>query len=366
MVDATSMVNSKRMSMSFRRPPLISRSSFKTKINLSLSDINVDVLLLVLQYLNWPEDYYNLGLVSRSLYQCVMPELYRTVIITPNPRHTLRLLEKLDKDENTSASVQVLIFDNVVRSLRPRIPTAEEFGQARKKDLTDGPPSCSDDQRCDPYRLRLRLYHVLPKLKNLRTVCIKRWSHILQGPLSAAECYHYWEPSALNRTSILDKLPWRSHYSGPPPVMHGDRRPCPLDVVTFLLKRCTDLQKLYIVGTFPAIKFPNPINSFANLTVLVIGERTPSAQVWNGILRCCQSLEVFGLLGVHFRFEKLIAGCHFPRLESIGESYRCSKASGVDAELCFSQNGITTPSRAPVHENLRKHSQISSESTLRH
>ncbi len=62
-----------------------------------------------------------------------MPELYLTVIITHNPRHTLRLLEKLDKDENTSASVQVLIFDNG-EELHPRIPTVEEFGRAREKD----------------------------------------------------------------------------------------------------------------------------------------------------------------------------------------------------------------------------------------
>lgn len=287
---------------------------------MSLEDVHVDILLLVLQYLNWPEDFHSLALVSHALHGHVTPELYKTIIITPNPQTTLSLLAKLDQDDTVCSTVQVLVFDNVVRSIRPRIPGPDEFDNARKKDLTDVPPGVHDERPRDPQRVRLRLHHVLPKLHNLHTVCVKRWNHMLQGPLSAAECYHYWQPSGHGRTSLFQKLRITQPYQGPPAVMHGDRQPCPLDIVSLLLLRCEGIQKLFIIGTFPMMRFSNPHPAFSCLTVLVIGERTASANVWNGILRNCKSLKVLGLLNTHFRFEKLMAGCRFPNLESIGSS----------------------------------------------
>ncbi|TDL27227.1 hypothetical protein BD410DRAFT_408391 [Rickenella mellea] len=285
--------------------------------SISLDGVHCDIILLILGYLHWPHDYCSLTLVCRTLHNHVMPELYKTITITPNTRNTLALLSKLDADNTICASVQSLIFDNVARSIRPSIPLPEEFDQARKKDLADSQLAQYEDHSCDPHRLRLRLHHVLPKLQNLHTVCLKRWNHILQGPLTAAECYNYWQSGPDKSTSLLRKLHITRPYPGPPPVMHGDREPCPLDIISLLLLRCEHIRKLYIVGTFPNMRFSKTPFAFDSLEVLVIGERTACANVWNGILRECKSLKVLGLLNVHFRFDKLFAGCHFPCLESI-------------------------------------------------
>ena len=291
---------------------------------LSLEALNTDVLLLIFQHLNWPEDFHSLALVSKSLNRLVTSELYRTVIITPNPRSTLALLRKLKDDDTAAASVHTLVFDKLVRTTHPQIPQPDEFDQAKKEDFADALGATSAyrlacSEFSDPQRVRLRLHLILPRLLNLRTIYVKWWNHFLQGPLSAAECYHYWNPSNGSKERKLLKLfRKKTPYYGPPPVMHGDRQPCPLDIVSLLLLRCKKIDKLSITGVFPSMRFSHPTFAFHRLTTIIIGDQTASVTVWNDILRHCKSLKVLALLNVHFRFEKLMAGCYFPALESIG------------------------------------------------
>lgn len=299
----------------------------------SLEDLNTDVLLLIFQYLRWPEDLYALALVSKALNLQTTPELYRTVVIVPSPRATLALLGRLERDEALCGVVQTLVFDSVVRAIHPLIPQQDDFDSARNKDLADaagmreyGPEYASAGG--DPQRVRLRLHHVLPKLQNLQAVYVKRWNHTLQGPLSASECYHYWSPYGYAeqqaagtvgnvRQSILKKFRFSTPYMGPPAVMH-DRQPCPLDIISLLMLRCPKIEKLSVIGIFPTLRFSHPTYAFQRLTTLIIGEQTAGVSTWNGVLRHCKELRMLGLLNVHFRFEKLMEGCHFPQLESIG------------------------------------------------
>ena len=113
--------------------------------------------------------------------------------------------------------------------------------------------------------------------------------------------------------------------------MHGDRQPCPLDIVSLLLLRCSKIEKLSVIGIFPTLRFSNPTFAFQKLTTLVVGEQAAGVTVWNDVLRHCKQLKVLCLLNVHFRFEKLMAGCFFPHLESIGKSLFLS----VSVPLCF-------------------------------
>jgi hypothetical protein len=285
----------------------------------NLDKLHADVLFLICQHLNWPEDLHSISLVSRSLNALVTPFLYRTITITPNPSASLALLGKLNDDGKLCVFVQTLVFDDVVRPLRPRIPNPEEFDSARDKDLTDLTGYGYED-RGDPHHIRLRLYDVLPKLQNLQTLCIKRWNHTLQGPLSASECYHYWNPRPGREFSFMRKFRLSSSpsYKGPPAVMHGDQRPCPSDIVSLLLLRCPSIEKISVIGAFPALRFSHATTAFTNLTVILIGERTANAALWNDILRNTKKLRVLGLLNVHFRFERFLGGCEFPCLESIG------------------------------------------------
>lgn len=137
--------------------------------SISLEDLNADVLLLIFQYLRWPEDLYALALVSKTLNQQTTPELYRTIVIVPSPRATLALLGRLERDDALCAVVQTLVFDSIVRAVHPQIPRADDFDLARNKDLADAaaPREYGAEYASaggDPQRVRLRLHHVLPKL----------------------------------------------------------------------------------------------------------------------------------------------------------------------------------------------------------
>lgn len=317
---------------------------------ISLEVLNADVLLLIFQYLRWPEDLYALALVSKTLNQQTTPELYRTIVIVPSPRATLALLGRLERDDALCAVVQTLVFDSVVRAVHPQIPRADDFDSARNKDLADGavPREYGAEYASaggDPQRVRLRLHHVLPKLQSLQEVYVKRWNHTLLGPLSASECYHYWSPygyaeqqaaGAIGnvRQGLLKKFRFSTPYLGPPAVMHGDRQPCPLDIVSLLMLRCPKIEKLSVIGIFPSLRFSHPTYAFQKLTTLVIGEQTAGVATWNGVLRHCKELRMLGLLNVHFRFEKLMEGCYFPHLESIGMCH-CMLLQTSFHELCL-------------------------------
>lgn len=296
------------------------RRTVTHKPSINLDNLHTDILFLICQHLNWPEDLYSITLVSRDLNTLVTPLLYRTVTITPNTQVTIALLGKLSSDDELCGCVQTLVFDSVVRPLRPRIPHPDDFDTARERDLADVPSIAYDNDSGDPHRVRLRLYHVLPKLRNLQALCIKRWSHTLQGPLTASQCYHYWnpEPRTGGKMAFLRKLRPNSSYKGPPAVMHGEQQPCPTDIISYLLLRCPTIRKISVIGTFPILRFSHATTAFSNLMVLLIGERSGNTNLWNEILRHCKQLRVLGLLNVHFRLERLLSGCEFPHLESIG------------------------------------------------
>jgi len=309
----------------------------------SLEAIHLDVLVLVLQHLNWPGDLHSLSLVSHKLNVRVTPELYRTIYILPSPHATLSLLEKLDKDAETRDAVNTLVFDSFVRSVRFFPPDAQAFDSLREKDLSDNlvrhdVPRASNPWG-DPDRLRLRLYLVLPKLRNLRSVYVKRWDEVLMGPLSASECYHYWSPGNGKRSKkLVNRFRSPQPYTGPPPVMHGDRQPSPLDIISLLLLRCKSIEKLCVSSSTPYLRFTHPINTFSHLTTLIIGENCASVNVWNDVLKHCSRLRVLALLNVHFRFEKLFTGCHFPELDSIEwYGYAFSTASARKSYNAFAE-----------------------------
>ena len=309
----------------------------------TLEHLDPDVLFLVFRHLSWPIDLYNLALVSRSLNTSVTPELYKTIVVLPSPRIALSLLDKLDSDQVARDAVQTLVFDFLVRSVKPGLSDLSTSASLKGKDLSS--PHYSDPIRGvpdsekwgDPHRVRLRLYRVLPKLRHVRNVYVKRWHHMTMGPLSASECYHYWNPSSTSQKSrkFIGRFRRPPRYEGPPAVMHGDREPNPLDIISLLMLRCKELRKLYVTGVFPSLRVSQlnyPIWIW-NLTTLVIGEQTAGVSVWNDVLRRCTRLRVLALLNVHFRFEKLMAGCLFPWLESIG-MYTCYHISMMLTGWC--------------------------------
>lgn len=287
-----------------------------------LSGLPTDVLLEVLDQLEWPHDYAALSLTCRRLHTFTNLELYKTIVIGyARPKALHSLLTKLERDSETCAYVTTLIFDDRAKPMRPYWPSLhEDFDRIPSSRLEN---RCREPlPRADALLLKIhhKLYAVLPVLHNLKSVYFKRIH-----PLFLAPPLQHKPPTSTPtrklKDVVLNNFPLRQLRE------YQDDSDYPPAAIAIFITHCLSLQRLVIHDPLALRSYWTP-SLVANLTVMVLGLNLDNvaleldiedsrSMLFNGILRRAKQLRTLCLLNTWVNLTLLLEDCYFPFLEGI-------------------------------------------------
>ncbi|KAF8584643.1 hypothetical protein K439DRAFT_1131557 [Ramaria rubella] len=257
----------------------------------------------VLRYLHWPTDYYNISLVSRTLYRLATHELYSTIVIAYHRPHRISaLLSLLQLKPERARLITTLIFDEEVKSIGPKIWDEDEWPpQIHRRDLADGwnPRSNPRDYPHSTYHERIakQLKNFLKSLPNLRRIIMRSLhpSYMNVG---------LFDDKAAETTSNGELIKDPTHSNLWSCIFNGS----PLVSQLFLNGIATELPTSQMLSRLTTICISD---LYWDLT-----GHSQQADMWNRLLSHAHSLNTLGMVNVEHA-HTIINERFFPHLEAL-------------------------------------------------
>lgn len=272
----------------------------------------------IFSYLESSGELRTLALVSRALYDKVLPTLYRTLVVAwSSPESMLAMFSLLAREEYLCSCVRTLVFDDDPRRYG-RMPTRpEDVRRNFSSEEADGSRLHADEKEIA--RVRTILYRHLPLFSNLRNVVLSRPHPLF---LSAGA---WFKPQPPPERSGISKMlrPWtaaRRRAGGPgDEVFH---RGSGTDLWAMLFKRRNGSRVTSLCAPLTIPRVPQQKSAVVALThltlhhVRLMPDDQQCLKRWNKVLRCASSLRTLCFVETQ-SVPHLVAGCRFPHLEDL-------------------------------------------------
>ncbi|KZV83560.1 hypothetical protein EXIGLDRAFT_728209 [Exidia glandulosa HHB12029] len=290
-----------------------------------LESLPNELWVQIFSYLEWPGELRTLALVSRTMYDKVLPTLYRTLVVAwSSPERMIAMFALLAREEYLCTCVRTLVFDDDPRRYgRPgRRPE-----DVRRNFITEDADSTrlrADEKEID--RVRTILYRVLPLFSNLRSVLLCRPHPLFLSTGAWLKPQPLPERTGISKmlgvkrwTSVRRTARTTGAAGTSDDVFH---RGSGTDLWAVLFKRRnkdgTRVTRLCAPLTIPRV--PQQKSAVAALThitlhhVRLMPDDQQCLRRWNKVLRCATSLRTLCFVETQ-SVPHLIAGCRFPHLE---------------------------------------------------